>query len=470
MKSAIKLKKIGQFVRTDREGKLGTSLLIDRLAGRHLFAALLFFASASFAISSTTCAEERRLELYNIHTKKNISIVYKRNGNFVPGALKQLNRFMRDWRRNKSIKMDSELYDLIWEIHRELGSKKPVHIISGYRSPKTNAMLRRTRGGQARKSKHMTGQAADIHFPDISVKQLRNSALVRERGGVGYYPTSAIPFVHVDTGRVRHWPRLARRELAILFPSGKSKHVPSDGKPITKKDFRVALARLQKRGGELPVAVQRRLEGGSYTPTVLANLTPTPKVPVPVPVPAPEIVASQPKMVLASLNPFEGLSKALPGQKPEASKLPLDNKPLVKASLGQPASQSRDNNFRGDFLRDTAPSAPSDTVPQDQIASAPEYDDDHPDELNYQPFPILPFMSDTPIASMDMTSDSKSFSLPKVHMFFGESQQMLLTQFEPGLQYAELFWAQRFRGTAVNTTLKRLVREERPEPVQTAQR
>jgi hypothetical protein len=82
----------------------------------------------------------------------------------------------------------------------------------------------------------------------------------------------------------------------------------------------------------------------------------------------------------------------------------------------------------------------------------------------------MPFMGDTPVASMDMTTDSGALGLPKVHMFFGESQQMLLSQFQPGLQYAQLVWAQRFRGTAVNTTLKRLVRDDLPQPVQTARR
>jgi uncharacterized protein YcbK (DUF882 family) len=466
MKLFYRLRKIGQSLSRDHEGNLGTSP-IDRVKRRHSFAVFVFVASAYLAGSLHAFADERRIELYNIHTKKDISVIYKRDGKFLPEALKQLNHFMRDWRRDRSINMDPELFDLIWEIHRELGSKKPVHIISGYRSPKTNATLRRTRGGQAKKSKHMTGQAADIHFPDVSVKQLRNSALVRERGGVGYYPTSAIPFVHVDTARVRHWPRLRRQELAILFPSGKSKHVPSDGKPITRKDFQVALARLQSKGGELPIAVQRRLQGDGAAPTVLASLRPTPKIPVPEP--APE--AAQPKLVLASLTPFDGLLKAPPARKPGLDEASAEAKSVIqKASLTQPAAQSGDGAFRRDFIRNTVPSAPSDTVPQDQIASAPEYDDDHPDELYYQPFPILPFMSDTPVAFMDLTGEGGTLSLPKVHLFFGESQQMLLTQFQPGLQYAQLFWAQRFRGTAVNTNIKRLVRQDLPQPVQTVQR
>jgi hypothetical protein len=289
------------------------------------------------------------------------------------------------------------------------------------------------------------------------VKQLRNSALIRERGGVGYYPTSAIPFVHVDTGRVRHWPRLPRQELAILFPEGKSKHVPTDGKALTRKDFQVALASLQKKGGELPIAVQRRLEGNGSARTLLASFSPK----VPIPVQAPE---APPKMVFASLNPFEGLTKAASNERAEQSK------PLVNTSL-QP---SRENGRSASFKQDFSPGngKPSKRVPDDQIASSPEYDDDHPDELNYQPFPILPFMTDTPVAAMELNGDPEALSLRKVHMLFGESQQMLLHQFEPGPQYGLLYGAQNFRGSAVNTGIKRLVRDATPprQPVQTAQR
>jgi uncharacterized protein YcbK (DUF882 family) len=453
------LEEIGDRHSSDQEGNLGTSL-IDRARNRRSIAAFAFLAFTQLATVSGCFAEERRIELYNIHTKNEISIVYKRDGKFIPEALKKLNYFMRDWRRNLVTKMDPELFDIIWEIHRELGSKKPVHIISGYRSPKTNAMLRRTVGGQAKKSKHMSGQAADIHFPDVPVKELRNSALIRERGGVGYYPTSAIPFVHVDTGRVRAWPRAPRRELALLFPSGHTKHIPADGKPLTPKDFQVALANLRARGGHLPIAARRKLEQRKEGRIILASLSPN----VPLPAPAPEQPQERPRLVLASLTPFDGSAKALPSRRPERPE------PLVKTSVQEPPAKANTALLERDFSPGGS-AAPSNTVPDDQIVSAPEYDDDHPDELNYQPFPILPFMSDTPVASMDLSDSSSNLSLPRVHMLFSESRQMLLVQFQPGLQYAQLFWAQRFRGTAVNTTLKRLVRDM-PEqaPIQTAQK
>lgn len=245
-----------------------------RLHARNLVA-VAAASLLSFAISSTAFAQSTRtLAIYNIHTKETIEATYKVDGEFVPEALKRLNHAMRDWRRNESTKMDPELIDLIWNLHRELGSQKPVHLISGYRSRKTNNSLRRRRGGQARNSRHILGKAADIHFPDVAIKDLRNSALIRERGGVGYYPKSGIPFVHVDTGRVRHWPRLPRRELAILFPKGKSKHVPRDGRPLNKRDGRIAMAKLKKMGKDrwTPSSRPKRMLA-SVSPTSLPSLT-----------------------------------------------------------------------------------------------------------------------------------------------------------------------------------------------------
>ena len=136
--------------------------------------------------------------------------------------------------------MDPDLIDLIWTLHKQLGSKEPVHLISGYRSAADQRIDAEEgrRSGEAQPAYSRQGRR--YHFPDVPVKLLRNSALVQEHGGVGYYPTSGIPFVHVDTGNVRMWPRIPRLELAALFPDGKTKYLPSDGKPIT-------LGRLQAR-------------------------------------------------------------------------------------------------------------------------------------------------------------------------------------------------------------------------------
>jgi len=464
---SIRVREIGLLFNSDREGILGTSP-VDRVLNWHSVAMFALAIPALFASSfGAVAAEERTIAFYNIHTKDNISIAYKRDGKYVPDAMKKLNHFMRDWRRDVTIEMDPKLVDLIWEIHEELGSKKPVHLICGHRSAKTNASLRRTRGGQAKESKHITGQAADIHFPDISAKQLRNSALIRERGGVGYYPTSAIPFVHVDTGRVRAWPRVPRQELAILFPSGQTKHIPADGKPITKKDFQIALANLQQRGGELPIGVQNKLRGGSAGQVILASLTAeqsgpaVPQPPAPMQVAAPvQAKPSKPQLTFASLTPF-GLGGGAPARKAEEAP-----EPVVQARTQQTAAKPDAEAFKREFLGE----APAETVPDEQVAASPDYDDDHPDEENYQPFPVLPFMSDTPVAAMDMTTGASELELAKVHVMFAEPREMLNTQFQPGLQYAQMFWAQRFRGLAVNTALKRFDRSDPAGgPIQTAQ-
>ena len=141
--------------------------------------------------------------------------------------------------------------------------------------------------------------------------------------------------------------------------------------------------------------------------------------------------------------------------------------PSISGRTQQTAARADADSFRRDFLKEATPE-PSDTVPDDQMAGAPDYDDDHPDELDYQPFPVLPLMSDTPVASMDMSGVDQEPNLQKVHMLFGEPREMLHSQFQPGLQYAQLYWAQKFQGTAINTELKRVARDEPAEPAPVA--
>ena len=456
------LREVGRFLQSDHEEILKTSR-IQRVLSRHIVAVILVCAGSALGLRVTARAEERSLSFYHIHTQESITIVYKRNGQFDQDALQKLNYFMRDWRRNKTIKIDPALFDLIWEMYRELGSQKPINVICGHRSGATNEMLRHTRGGQAKASKHITGQAIDLQFPDVSIKQLRNSALIRERGGVGYYPTSAIPFVHVDTGNVRYWPRLPRQELAILFPSGHSQYIPADGRPLTKNDFRVALAQLQEKGGELPVAVRARMKAGTV-PTLLAGLAGAPSVtPAPAVLAAAEPAEPKPSVMMASFAP------SLPtfGMEPSAPKPPSVIKPLISASAVQTSARADVDAFARSIL--TSPSSQPRVENEENVASQADYDDDHPDEEDYQPFPVLPFMSDTPVAEMDLTDSSSDFSLAKVHIMFGERREMLDTRFSQGLQFAELFWAQRFRGSAINTELRRVDRDDAATPVRTAQ-
>jgi hypothetical protein len=142
--------------------------------------------------------------------------------------------------------MDRHLFDILWEVYRDVDGKQPIQIISAYRSPATNSMLRRRSSGVARFSQHMRGQAMDFFIPGVALEQIRFAGLRLQRGGVGFYPTSGSPFVHLDTGSIRHWPRMSHDQLARVFPNGRTVHVPSDGNPLP--GYELAKADIEKRG------------------------------------------------------------------------------------------------------------------------------------------------------------------------------------------------------------------------------
>ena len=221
-------------------------------------AALLLAITGLFATAPLASAETRTLKLYYLHTKEKAEITYKRNGKYLPSGLKQLNQFLRDWRRNEPTKMDPRLFDIVWEVYRATGAKDYIHVVSAYRSPATNSMLRSRSRGVAKKSQHMLGKAMDFFIPGVKLASLRAAGLRAQGGGVGYYPRSGSPFVHLDVGNVRHWPRMSRSELAAVFPNGKTLHVPTDGKPLP--GYEQALAAYKKRGG---AAIAMASESGS---------------------------------------------------------------------------------------------------------------------------------------------------------------------------------------------------------------
>ena len=174
----------------------------------------------SWHAPASSGGETRTISIYHIHTKESLTITYKKDGKYIPSAMKKINYILRDWRRNEVITISPRTIDLVWELHEDLGSKQPVHIVSAYRSPKTNAFLKSIGRNVARKSQHMVGKAIDIYFPDVPTKKMRNSALVRQVGGVGYYRSGGGPtgFLHVDSGRVRHWgPAISQREMASIM-------------------------------------------------------------------------------------------------------------------------------------------------------------------------------------------------------------------------------------------------------------
>lgn len=164
--------------------------------------------------------ETRTLSIYHVHTRESITITYMKDGQYVPSAMKKLNYILRDWRRNEVITISPRTIDLMWELHADLGSKAPIHIVCGYRSPKTNAFLKSIGRNVARQSQHMVGHAIDLYFPDVPTIKIRNSALVRQVGGVGYYSSGGGPtgFLHIDSGRVRHWgPAISSYQMARIM-------------------------------------------------------------------------------------------------------------------------------------------------------------------------------------------------------------------------------------------------------------
>jgi len=138
------------------------------------------------------------------HTREKIELAYAVGDRYLPRALSDLNRFLRDHYSGLIGNMDPALYDIMYALSTSLRARTPYQIISGYRAPHTNERLRTTRGGGvAKRSLHMDGKAVDLRIPGVPLKELRDAALELKAGGVGYYPGS--DFVHIDTGRVRSW-------------------------------------------------------------------------------------------------------------------------------------------------------------------------------------------------------------------------------------------------------------------------
>lgn len=201
--------------------------------------------------------ETRTISLYHVHTKETLTTTYMRDGRYVPAEMAKLNHLLRDWRKDQVITIDPKTIDLMWELHEDLGSKAPVYIICGYRSGATNAMLKKIGRNVARQSQHVRGKAIDLFFPDVSTERVRNSALVRQVGGVGFYPSSGSRgFVHIDSGTVRHWPGISDAKMASIF-----------------RDYRKTIGARGYRRGQEPVMVA---EAQSEAPQTLKPSTPLP--------------------------------------------------------------------------------------------------------------------------------------------------------------------------------------------------
>ena len=209
--------------------------------------------------------DTRTIHLYHTHTGESIDATFRVDGRYDQAVLDRLNFFLRDWRNNDQIRMDPRLFDTVWEVYRTAGADQPIQIYSAYRSPETNAMLRRRSRAVAEHSQHMLGKALDTTMPGMPMERIREIAMRMQRGGVGYYQSAN--FVHIDVGGVRSWPRMNYDQLARLFPDGKTVHIPSNGQPMAR--YEEARAEIAARGGtDIPPAQQSQgffawLFGGS---------------------------------------------------------------------------------------------------------------------------------------------------------------------------------------------------------------
>ncbi|WP_342166350.1 DUF882 domain-containing protein [Methylobacterium sp. SD21] len=203
--------------------------------------------------------DTRTLSIYHTHTQESLTVTFKRDGRYDRAALDQLNWLLRDWRVNEPTKMDPRLFDTVWEAYRQVGSSQPINIVSAYRSPGTNAMLRRRSKAVAEYSQHMLGKAMDFYLPDVAIDRIREVGFLMSRGGVGWYPRANTPFIHMDVGSVRSWPRMTHDQLARLFPDGKTVHLPADGHPMAR--YEEAKAEILARGGTV-AGITTQLAGG----------------------------------------------------------------------------------------------------------------------------------------------------------------------------------------------------------------
>lgn len=179
------------------------AVLKNGLIGGLGLAALSGLSSPATAALSDIGGGTRVLSFHNVHTGEKFKGEYKVGSHYLPDAFEEINHVLRDFRTGEEFPMDPRVMDIMYSLYVQTGSQHNFEILSGYRSPKTNNMLRRSSTGVAKNSFHMTGQAVDLRMPGVSTRDLRKIALGLRAGGVGYYSKSN--FLHVDTGNVRSW-------------------------------------------------------------------------------------------------------------------------------------------------------------------------------------------------------------------------------------------------------------------------
>lgn len=181
---------------------------MKKSVGRRTFLSIAA-AAATSAIAAPALAfprfsmRSKALSFHNLHTDESLDLVYWADGEYLADATQRIEHLMRDFRNNEIHPIDPRLLDLLSTLRERLKTDAPYQIISGFRSPETNAMLRRISEGVASNSLHMQGQAIDLRVPGVALERVHETALALQGGGVGYYPRSE--FVHVDVGPVRRW-------------------------------------------------------------------------------------------------------------------------------------------------------------------------------------------------------------------------------------------------------------------------
>ncbi len=314
--------------------------------------------SAAFAVGGLgpviAGGETRSISLYHMHTGESLSVTYMKDGRYVPSAMKQINYLLRDWRRDKTITIDPRTIDLVWELHEDLGSHAPVHIVCGYRSAQTNALLHRMGRHVAKESQHIQGRAIDFYLTDVPTVKIRNVALVHQRGGVGYYRSAGGPtgFLHVDSGHVRHWgPYISSSQMAQIFRDGRKyvgRHMNGGGS--FAPDTQVASADENSR--QAPRGFLSKLLGlGKKEPVVVA--------------PAPTQVAE----VAPDANYKKSSQADLADLTADASTTPVKPKALTASMVSQSQMASL-----GDLSQDAATAPKLKLVPQ-QVAAADAADE-----------------------------------------------------------------------------------------------
>ncbi|MDX1710292.1 MAG: DUF882 domain-containing protein [Rhodovibrionaceae bacterium] len=178
-------------------------MALSGAAAAGIVASPILVAPAKAHITGLATSGERRLKLLNLHTGERVNSVYWAEGGYIDDGLAELDRVLRDFRTGDVVEMDRELLDLIYALHRKMESNQPFEIISGYRSPKTNAKLRQNSNGVAKRSYHMKAMAIDLRLSGGDLRHLHRAAKSLEGGGVGLYTKSG--FIHMDTGPVRYW-------------------------------------------------------------------------------------------------------------------------------------------------------------------------------------------------------------------------------------------------------------------------